>query len=110
MGLDNSINVLNTKDESKRVAYWRRCWKVREDILTIVQRYKICDDCYYIPRKELFQITKKCFSYNSRNWGDKYLWKDIYRRMMRKAKWHLLFSCIISLINKRNLYFFHDSY
>ena len=67
MGLDNGL-VIRKRDQkvSKEIAYWRKCWNVRGDILDIIdsteEKY-----CYEISPNQLLQIVKILSKYNEKN-------------------------------------------
>ena len=130
MGLDNWISIKHNENTPKcvarcfkksydgyeyEVAYWRKCWNVREIIFRTVERYteenRECE--ITLTRDDVVKIIKKLQSltedtYNSRGgciWG----WKDFRRinrrniRALKKLSWIMLWHWDLEV-------YFYDSY
>ena len=58
MGLDNGLVIRKRNQKvSKEIAYWRKCWNVRRDILDIIdsteEKY-----CYAVSPDQLLHFVK----------------------------------------------------
>lgn len=86
MGLDNGICVKRNEETSKipelrrfaesydkegkydfEIAYWRKCWNIRNDILWILGHGQGEEYTYSITKESLNQVIKLLESYNSEN-------------------------------------------
>ena len=89
MGLDNGICVKRNAETSKiselrrfaesydkegkydfEIAYWRKCWNIRNDILWILKHGQGEEYTYSITKESLNQVIKLLESYNSENFKD----------------------------------------
>ena len=89
MGLDNGICVKRNEETSKipelrrfrepydkdckydfEIAYWRKCWNIRNDILWILKNGQGEEYTYSITKESLNQVIKLLESYNSENFED----------------------------------------
>lgn len=95
MGLDNGICVKRNAETSEipelrrfaesydkegkydfEIAYWRKCWNIRNDILWILKHEHGEEYTYSITKESLNQVIKLLESYNSENFEDSgtYIW------------------------------------
>lgn len=89
MGLDNGICVRRNEETSKipelrcfaepydkegkydfEIAYWRKCWNIRNDILGILKHRQDEEYTYAVTKENLKEIIKLLESYNSENFED----------------------------------------
>ena len=83
-------NELHHNDE---IAYWRKCWNIREDILNIIGKNKDAYVAYEYPvsYNDLLEIIKTLKSYNRHNWNTSetqnlWEWRDIKHTLKRQIK------------------------
>lgn len=85
MGLDNGIIVRHTDETaliqelqrfkspywtSYEICYWRKCWNIRSEILSVVESYsEITYDCI-LSKDEVDKIIDVLQSFNEENWRD----------------------------------------
>ena len=110
MGLDNGLVIRKRNQKvSKEIAYWRKCWNIRGDILDIIdsteEKY-----CYEISPSQLLQIVKILSKYNEKNWDHSiWSWDDI-KHSIKKQILTIPFWIIFLLLNKDYYCEFYDSY
>ena len=110
MGLDNGLVIRKRNQKvSKEIAYWRKCWNIRGDILDIIdsteEKY-----CYEISPSQLLQIVKILSKYNEKNWDYSiWSWDDI-KHSIKKQILTIPFWIIFLLLNKDYYCEFYDSY
>ena len=110
MGLDNGLVIRKRNQKvSKEIAYWRKCWNIRGDILDIIdsteEKY-----CYEISPSQLLQIVKILSKYNEKNWDHSiWSWDDI-KHSIKKQILTIPFWIIFLLFNKDYYCEFYDSY
>lgn len=80
MGLDNGFIIAHPRevkvpfgevflDEEQEVAYWRKCWNVREVILYILHGDYSDSADYSVGLEELDKIISSLKSFNKDNWN-----------------------------------------
>ena len=74
--------------EGDTVAYWRKCWNVRDSILNILNPEHDNDRFIFnISYKDLLHIIKALKSFNKHNWETGiWEWKDIKPQMRKCIK------------------------
>lgn len=109
MGLDNGIVVRNAKNKYKgikyfwediytgndiEVAYWRKCWGIRNQILTVLNENLGGGGNYKLGLDELKYVIKLLKAFTKREYWDEYadsIWtfdefKDQQKRIIRNLK------------------------
>lgn len=109
MGLDNGIIVRNAKNKYKgikdfwedidsggsiQVAYWRKCWGIRNQILTVLNKDLEGGRDYKLDALELEFVIKLLKEFTKREYWDKYansIWefdefKDQQKRIIKNLK------------------------
>ena len=126
MGLDNGI-YLRIKGHRERMklsgkrffwdnelAYWRKCWGIREVIIGIIFSSQINEYTYIINREQLKEVIAALKKFNKKSYWDKYahsIWtfeefKEGRKRILRNLKWAYRYM-------KRHpevIMYFYDSY
>ena len=110
MGLDNGIIVKKTNttmkmydnkspyityewDNEFEVAYWRKCWNVRNDIFTITDGWENDQSYTILDKDDIYSIIRLLKSYNKKNWDqNETIWpwtehKKINKRHIRNLKY-----------------------
>ena len=91
MGLDNGITFkcreINN-GEKLEVAYWRKCWSIRNTILWYVfwEEYKSDANIYEfkINAAKMNEIIKICEEFRGKNWSEEYWTWEEYRKSHKK--------------------------
>ena len=129
MGLDNGIRIANKKrndlrfwpfkypfdkdyDGEVEVCYWRKCWGLRRDILSIVggiqehaYEYKLTIDDVKSIRKLIRRILR-----NANLWNDS-IWEfEESERGLRDDAWNLWWLKLYMKLHPDEKVFFYDSY
>ena len=109
MGLDNGIIVHNAKNKYKgikdfwkdidsrddiEVAYWRKCWGIRNQILTVLNKDLEGGEDYKLNAIELKFVIKLLKEFTKRGYWDEYadsIWeydefKDQQKRIIKNLK------------------------
>ena len=125
MGLDNGIYVKRNKEQERaklpnkdffwgdEVAYWRKCWGIRNAILNILGRNNGMED-YLISREQLKEIIAALKKFNKKAYWDAYadsIWsfeefKEDRKRILRNLKWLYRYTYFHPEIEV----YFYDSY
>lgn len=114
MGLDNGIVVRNGKNKNKRikdiwegidsgndieVAYWRKCWGIRDQILTVLGENLEGEGEYILSAFDLKYIIKLLKEFTNRSYWNQYadsIWefdefkhnqKSIIRNLKKVYRW-----------------------
>ena len=110
MGLDNGIIVKKNgttiemyKNKSRyityewdtdfEVAYWRKCWNVRADILWLTNGWRHDQSYTVLDKDDIYHIIKLLKSYNKNTWDKSetiWSWKEhkkINKRHIRNLKY-----------------------
>ena len=114
MGLDNGIVVRNGKNKNKRikdiwegidsgsdieVAYWRKCWGIRDQILTVLNENLEGEGEYILSALDLKYIIKLLKEFTNRSYWNQYadsIWefdefkhnqKSIIRNLKKVYRW-----------------------
>ena len=107
MGLDNGIEIrrkdnlpncalcfdkewLKKYNFDLEVAYWRKCWNVRDVIFDVLRRGEDNDSVIYITREEVLEIIKRLendfhyFDFLADEWSD-CIWKwNTFRKIQKR--------------------------
>ena len=130
MGLDNWISIKHDEHTPKcvakcfkkgyngyeyEVAYWRKCWNVREIIFRTSERYTEEDRAYKtaLTRDDILKIIKELRGLSVNNYDAKSVcfwdWKDFRRinrrniKKLKKLSWIMLWHPDLEV-------YFYDSY
>lgn len=128
MGLDNGIivkkaeltkklfkvkkNCLFEYNGSFEIAYWRKCWNVRNDIFTITEGWENDQSYTSLDRDDIYNIIKLLKSYNKKTWDSSnsiWDWKEHKTANKRNIK-HLKFLYKIMKKYPEIEVYFYDSY
>lgn len=132
MGLDNGIQIKRTSETNKitelkvfnqnydkelkcdfEVAYWRKCWGLRNDILWLIGKRWSDEWKFNLNKDDVNLIIKLLESYNADNWEDSiWEWDDEEFPYSEKIKQDIKnLKLLLRLMDEYELeVYFYDSY
>lgn len=128
MGLDNGIIVKKTELTKKlfkvkknclyeytgdfEIAYWRKCWNVRDNIFTITKGWRNEQSYTSLDRDDIYNIIKLLKSYNKKTWDSNnsiWTWEEHKTANKRHIKYLKFLYKIMKKYPEIEVYFY-DSY